>query len=281
MSLAICICTMNRPDELRAALQSLVDGSVLPDQIIVSDDGDGSAEAVAREFESVLYQVGPRQGLGANRNACIAAATTDRIAFIDDDVLVSPEFAERAAAASLTSVTTGWELNHSTDPARKVTPHNASFLGFQRLEPVPVRRSIVINATVFPAALFERALFDERIRYGYEEIDIARHAAHLGWTIEYDDDLHVRHFPSPTNRAGYAGELNVSRLYITRKAYDEYEGSSIKAQVFTAVAAVHHVLYAVKGRHSLRAAVDTVRRSSRMTQERRRERQFTATRGRS
>jgi hypothetical protein len=134
---------------------------------------------------------------------------------------------------------------------------------------------------VFPAALFERALFDERIRYGYEEIDIARHAAHLGWAIRYDDDLHVRHFPSPTNRAGYAGELNVSRLYIPRKACDEYEGSSIKAQVFAAVAAVHHVLNAVKGRHSVRAAVDTVRRSSKMTQERQRERQLTMPRGRS
>jgi hypothetical protein len=153
MSLAICICTMNRPDELTAARPSLVEGSVLPGQIIVSDDGDGGgggAEVVAREFESVLYQVGPRRRLGANRNACIAAATTDRIAFVDDGVLVSPDSTGRARAASLTAVTTGWELKHSTDPARKVTPHNASFLGFQRLEPVPVRRSIVITPPCSP-----------------------------------------------------------------------------------------------------------------------------------
>lgn len=264
MTLSLCICTMNRPDELRVALQSIADGSEFPHQVIVSDDGDGSSRAIAEEFPGVLYQNGPRRGLGANRNACVAAATGDSIAFIDDDVKVSHGFVARASLPLPTmGIVTGWELNHSTDPAHKVTPHNPSFLGFQREDPKDSFRSIVINATVFPSELFAVALFDEQIKYGYEEIDIARHATSLGYEISYDDELHVEHFPSPVNRGLYASELNVSRLYITYKAYYRYDRKPLKAALFNLVAGVHHMLHAIKNRQSLRAAVATVQRARR------------------
>jgi glycosyltransferase involved in cell wall biosynthesis len=250
---------MNRPEELAIALQSILDGSSLPEQIIVSDDGDGSAEDVAKRFAGVTYLSGPRRGLGANRNNCISAATGDLIAFIDDDVTVDREFVSVAKESSLEQVvTTGWELNHSHDPARKVSAHNASFLGFQRVAPGEHLKSICINATVFPRGLFDNALFDEQIRYGYEEIDIARHAVSLGWSIVYNDDLHVSHFPAASNREGYAGVLNVSRMYITHKAYRHYERNRAKAAAFNVFAAIHHLAYAVKGGHPFGEAVTTI-----------------------
>ncbi|CAD5991202.1 glycosyltransferase family 2 protein [Agreia sp. COWG] len=259
-TLSLCICTMNRPEELTTALQSILDGSSIPEQIIVSDDGDGSAREVAQSFAGVTYLPGPRRGLGANRNNCIAAATGDLIAFIDDDVTVDSEFVAVAKQSSVAEIiTTGWELNHSHDPARKVSAHNASFLGFQRVAPGNHLEAICINATVFPRGLFENALFDEQIRYGYEEIDIARHAVSLGWSIVYNDDLHVKHFPAASNRDGYAGVLNVSRLYITHKAYRHYERNRAKAAAFNVVAAVHHLAYAVKGGHRFGEAVMTIR----------------------
>jgi glycosyltransferase involved in cell wall biosynthesis len=258
-NLSLCICTMNRPEELRTALQSILEGSVQPHEIIVSDDGDGTAAAVAAEFPGVVYQQGPRLGLAANRNACIELATGDLIAFIDDDVKVSGEFVAVASSYSEQfAVYTGWELNHSSQPARKVTPHNASFLGFQREDPAGDYRSIVINATVFPAELFKKALFDAKIRYGYEEIDIARHAVRLGFIIRYDDALHVEHFPAASNRDGYAGVLNVSRLYITHKAYSQYDRKPLKAAVFFAVASLHHLLYSVKNGHGAGPAIRTI-----------------------
>jgi glycosyltransferase involved in cell wall biosynthesis len=205
---------MNRPDELHTALESVFAGSRVPHEVIVSDDGDGSARSVAAAFPGVIYLEGPRRGLGANRNCCIAAATGDAIAFIDDDVTVHSKFIERAEQAiKPRTVVTGWELNHSTNPPRKISAHNASFLGFQSQDPGDALNAICINATVFPAPLFEQALFDEQIRYGYEEIDIARHATSLGWSIEYDDQLSVSHFPSPTNRESYAAAFIGRRSY--------------------------------------------------------------------
>jgi glycosyltransferase involved in cell wall biosynthesis len=249
---------MNRPEELATALQSIFSGTSIPEQIIVSDDGDGSAEPVARLFDGVTYLEGPKRGLGANRNNCIAAASGDLIAFIDDDVTVSPDFVSIAKKSEQGAITTGWELNYSHTPPRKVSAHNASFLGFQRIAPSGKLEAICINATVFPRALFASALFDEQIRYGYEEIDIARHAISLGWVIEYNENLHVNHFPAASNREGYAGVLNVSRLYITHKAYSQYERNPAKAVLFNVVASGHHVLYSLKNGHGVGKAVATI-----------------------
>lgn len=251
---------MNRPEELRTALESVLAGTRVPHEVIVSDDGDGSARSVAAAFPGVIYLEGPRRGLGANRNCCIEAATGSAIAFIDDDVTVHSTFIERAEQVIRSrTIVTGWELNHSFSPARKVSAHNASFLGFQSRDPGDALNAICINATVFPMPLFERALFDEQIRYGYEEIDMARHATSLGWRIEYDDQLSVSHFPSQTNRESYAAALNVSRLYITHKAYARYDRRPVKAAAFNVVAGIHHVLYSVKGRHGVGRALRTIR----------------------
>jgi glycosyltransferase involved in cell wall biosynthesis len=250
---------MNRPVELETALRSIFAGDSIPEQIIVSDDGGGTARSVAEAFEGVTYLEGPRRGLGANRNSAIERATGELVAFIDDDVTVDPQFVRVAQGLSTDCITTGWELNHSTNPPRKVSAHNPSFLGFQRIEPAGNFRAICINATTFPRSLFSKARFDEQIRYGYEEIDIARHAVSLGLEIVYNDNLHVEHFPSPSNRDGYAAVLNTSRLYITHKAYAQYDRKPVKAAVFNVVAGAHHLLFSVKNGHGVRRAMATIR----------------------
>lgn len=251
---------MDRPEDLGRALLSVRQGNEQPHELIVSDDGAGTARDVALAH-GATYVEGPRRGLGANRNAAIRASTGELIAFIDDDVLVPADFVGRASAAPTTAVTSGWELNFSDPVPRKVTPHNATFLGFQRLDPRERYRAIVINATVFPARLFEDAQFDEQIRYGYEEIDMAKHAVSLGWRIEYDDRLWVEHHPSPVNRASYSSALNVSRIYITHKSYLHYEQSPAKAAVFNLTAGAHHLLHAAKHRQPLREAIGTLKQA--------------------
>ena len=253
---------MNRPDDLDAAIASVRAGSEQPFELIVSDDGGGTARAVA-EKHGATYVSGPARGLSANRNTAIAASSGQLIAFIDDDVIVSPDFIARASAQPTDVVTTGWEENYAGGSPRKVTPHNASFLGFQREDPRGQYRSIVINATVFPAQLFESALFDEQIRYGYEEIDMAKHAVTLGWRIRYDDAMWVEHHPSPTNRDSYNASLNISRLYITHKSYALYEKAPLKAAVFNVAASLHHLAYSVKGGLPVKAALGTIREARR------------------
>lgn len=257
--ISLCICTMNRPDDLDRCLDSVFEGIEKPDEVIVSDDSADSTATQAvvakyykkysANYPNLIYQSGPRRGLSPNRNACIHRAIGSHIIFIDDDVRVSPKFIaiarEWIAVSTPKALLTGYEVNHRQNElceqtgqteGHKVIPHNTDFWGVQRIPVEHEYRAIVINATVFPRSLFEVALFDEHLRYGCDEIDMARHAISLGYNIVYQDDLYVHHYPSAVNRQQYQRFVHASRFYTTTKAYWHYERSWLKALVYLAFA---------------------------------------------
>lgn len=248
---------MNRPEELNNCLQSVVQSLDPPEEIIVSDDSVNPSltEAIVVNYPEVDYQLGPRTGLGANRNACIKKAQGNYLIFIDDDVLVSANFFRIArqliSNCELQTLITGYELNHGgggrwPGEIRKVVPHNPDFWGLQRLDVIKEYRAIVINATIFPHSLFKQALFDENLRYGCDEIDIAQHAKSLGYQIIYQDNFYVEHHPSPINRDQYQPFIHASRLYTTTKAYWFYENSVLKTLLYILLAPLQLMGSAIK-----------------------------------
>jgi glycosyltransferase involved in cell wall biosynthesis len=219
----------------------------MPDQVIISDDSDDgrTVEELADAFPFVQYHRGPRSGLGANRNACVALATSKHLSFIDDDVLIPASYVrdafnlcQRHASMERSPILSGVEYKHTPTGTILIEPGNADFWGFQRVAPNGVYRSIVINAAIFPATLFESALFDPQLRYGSEEIDMARHAVALGYTIIFDPSLYVDHYPSEINRVEYAGLIDASRMYATAKDYWCHQKSPFKAIAFSGLAPI-------------------------------------------
>lgn len=250
ISISVCICTMSRPDDLRKALIALNACDPRPSQVLVSDDspaGDRRTEELCTEFTFATYQVGPRKGLSANRNAAIVGVTTDWIHFIDDDVIVPDNFyatcRNRISETKTTNglqIFTGWEQNYK-NPAQalRVKPHNVDFWGYQILarddstEPLA---SIVINATLFPLALFRYLRFDEALRFGCEEVDVARHAVSIGSTLTFCDDLYVKHYPSPSNRELYRPWSITSKVYATSKGHLLYSDRPLLVRIATMLA---------------------------------------------
>lgn len=262
----ICICTRNRPVELRRCLDSISRSTVAVDQVVVSDDStDGrTAELLRGSGGSVVYVEGPKSGLGANRNRALYAATGDYILFLDDDACLGEAFLERALACATAHgsngnpcvIVTGCENNYGTI----VRAHDQSFLGFQA---VPYRASvglktIVINSTLFPRALFDVVRFDENLVYGYDEVDIASQAISHGYRIVHADDAMNFHYPSTVNRAYYKPHMDVSRLYVTFKRYAVCEQSYLKAAGFALLAPVH-CLAACAKRRGLSGLADACR----------------------
>ena len=239
VTVSLCICTRDRPVELERCLSSVAAGAKSPEAVVVSDDGNSPAETkdlVESLGEPFKYVAGPRRGLAANRNNCLSHVGTSHVAFIDDDVLTPNDFVSSlatAAEASREAVVTGWERRLVDDRTyARITPHDADFWGLQRRPPGGSPRSIVINATVFPMALFDQIRFDERLQYGSEEIDIAQHAAALGVAIRFDESLWVEHRPSREGRDGYSGLAESSRIYQNIKRFAAYEESPLRALVF-------------------------------------------------
>jgi len=97
--ISVIICTYNRAVPLARALTAFRDQKdPPPTEIIVVDNNssDGTAQAVRRRTEDlrpllpVTYVFEPTQGLSRARNAGIAAARGEILAFLDDDAVPSP-----------------------------------------------------------------------------------------------------------------------------------------------------------------------------------------------
>jgi glycosyltransferase involved in cell wall biosynthesis len=247
-TVAVCVCTRNRPENLQRTLDSINASTIGVDQVVVSDDGTthtvrGLCEALELP---ITYVDGPRIGLGANRNAALDAVTTDLVLFLDDDCLLAPDYFERATAcleAAEPDLGRGRVIVSGTEDNRGdvISASDQSFLGFQQRPYASSTgwHSIVINATLFPATLFDDARFDPQLVYGYDEVDLASRAVAQGYVIVGCSEARNRHFPAEQNRELYAQFVNASRLYVTYKRYRYTEGRRARALAYRAIAPLH------------------------------------------
>ena len=253
-ALSICICTANRPAVLRRCLASIEQGDVLPAEVIVGDDTlDGTATAaVCSDFPFVRYVRGPRQGLCANRNVVIAAAMGEYLSLLDDDSEVTTSFVrlsqEIIARTDGRTIFTGDVLK---DGVERVTPLNPTFWGHfgKPLSPLAPCETIQLNCNLFPRSAFADARFDERIVYGYEDMDLCQQLLAAGHRIEYRPELVNLHLPLP--KASHVlrtqdQQAQRARYYTSLKRYMLWQSRPIRALVYAALApfhqAAHHVL---------------------------------------
>ncbi|CAN5681502.1 hypothetical protein BH23GEM3_BH23GEM3_08110 [soil metagenome] len=100
--ISAAICTRDRPEQLRRALQSLVSQQIAPREILVVDNApttDATRQLVAREFPHVRYLHEPVPGLDFARNRALALAATDIVAFLDDDAVADVNWVGATIAA--------------------------------------------------------------------------------------------------------------------------------------------------------------------------------------
>lgn len=86
-SVVICAYSLDRWDDLRDAIASLQDQTVLPHEtIVVIDHNDDLLKRVRERFPAILaIPNGGTQGLSGARNTGVLAASGDVVAFLDDD----------------------------------------------------------------------------------------------------------------------------------------------------------------------------------------------------
>jgi GT2 family glycosyltransferase len=102
--LSIIICTKNRPADLEITLESVFSQRVLPDYLVIIDDGQaGYTRTILKKFDSVqevrVVYIHPEiesSGLTAARNRGIRALPdlTGVILFLDDDVTLEENYLE-------------------------------------------------------------------------------------------------------------------------------------------------------------------------------------------
>jgi mycofactocin system glycosyltransferase len=208
--LTVVVPVKDRPaavDRLLAALRA--DPATAATPVVVVDDGSADpaalARAAARHGARVLRHDTSR-GPAAARNAGLAAATTDLVAFLDSDCVPRPGWATALAPhaadprlalvapriTALPSRGTGWvDRYEAAVSALDMGSHAA-----------PVAAGTAVSYVPSAALLARRAAlgagFDESMRVA-EDVDLVWRLAAAGWRVRYEPAAEVAHeHPSAT-----------------------------------------------------------------------------------
>jgi GT2 family glycosyltransferase len=186
LSASVVICTRDRPEELRRCLASLPQQTYPPREIIVVDNA--SRDTRTREVAmaaGVSYVREDRAGLDIARNTGARNATSEIVAYTDDDVLLHRRWLERLVAgfdhqqiAAVTGLVLPAEL------ATEAQHHFETFWsfgqGYQRQD-FDAARFAAHSIGVFPAwkigagasMAFRREIFD-RVGFFDERLDVGQ-----------------------------------------------------------------------------------------------------------
>jgi GT2 family glycosyltransferase len=266
MRLSACITTKNRTQELNSCLRALWNSNVKPYSVIVSDDSperevQDKNHNITKQYPGTTYLLGPRAGVCANRNNAVNAVTeTDLVAFIDDDICVSPDFIARAVDqytqmplqqrnCTILSGVTRDQYGHEAGPTK------LSFRGYFCSTDTP--QAVNIHAAVFPRLFFEQEQWDENIFFGYEDAELCLRALKRGYFILHCPELKVLHTcfgmgtlatASLGNLTDYQIHIEAARLYVGIKRYKYLFPDPFKLAAFTSFYFIHMTVFLLKHR---------------------------------
>ena len=97
--ISVIVPTLNRSDEISLFVDTLLQQTVLPDELVVVDAGEGStlenklSTQLSGSSISLVYARG-KAGTSLQRNVAISKASGDILFFFDDDILLEPNYIE-------------------------------------------------------------------------------------------------------------------------------------------------------------------------------------------
>ncbi|MBC5805450.1 MAG: hypothetical protein DLM53_03285 [Candidatus Eremiobacter antarcticus] len=209
LTLAICIPSKNRPDDIARCLESIRRQTVRPQQIIIIDQSKTRYELPP--LEGLVHVYNPEiTGSAAARNVAWSLSSSDIVFFLDDDV----ELLDGCIAQLLR----GFDLHPDAICLQCAITRSSEEFSLSRLMTHVFQRGFFNSAEIhrrgftelrraaggatgFRQSLFEAEKFDERlIGYSYgEDWEFSYRAARYGRLLLLPDAPLVHH-TSPVNR---------------------------------------------------------------------------------
>jgi GT2 family glycosyltransferase len=221
-AVTVTVSTRNRPDQLSAALDSLLQLDYHQLQILIVDNASSGPETrqvvESRGDERLRYVYEERIGLSYGRNRALVEATTPIVAFTDDDVVVDRHWVA-AIAEAFTSADDIALVTGIVPTGELRTPSQAYFerethwqqrlepRTFRRAEPPPDIRAFPLdvgrygtgaNFAVDREIVVRLGGFDEALgigspTHGGEDLDMFLRVLYGGWALAYTPDAIVWH----------------------------------------------------------------------------------------
>ena len=97
MNVSVVIATINREKELKLCINSINSQTILPKEIIIVDDGNLNPENIKQVIADDIaykYHRKDKPSLSASRNMGAELAESELILFLDDDMILEPNYIE-------------------------------------------------------------------------------------------------------------------------------------------------------------------------------------------
>ena len=213
--ITVGISTMDRPDALARCLDALLASTMLPDEVLVIDQGHAPADAVIASRASagppLRHVRQPPNGLSAARNAMFEQACNPVVAVTDDDCVPGADWILSIAGAlqrePMPDAVCGRVLALPQDGLRTyavslradTTP--ADFTS----QTIPWRVGTGANFAALREAVLAVGGYDERLGAGSkgqaaEDLDLALRLLRRGRRIRYEPEAIVYHERQPEER---------------------------------------------------------------------------------
>jgi O-antigen biosynthesis protein len=212
---------MDRPSALERCVRGLLAGETLPSELVVVDQ---SVQPVERELAAALegaeicltYLRAPGRGVSAGRNDGVRAASSDLLAFTDDDCVPAPGWIGALAAAydeGFDGVTGRVLPLPAPPPAVAVSSRTSTVRRtFAGAGQIPWDIGTGGNLSLRREALEAVGGFDEALGPGTrgraaEDVDLLYRVAEAGFTILYEPEAVVYH-EMKTRKARVGGRFD-------------------------------------------------------------------------
>jgi len=275
-AISLLVCTRNRAAYLPACLAAIsaMTPSVTWELVLIDNGSSDETPELLRTFaESAPFPVTivreERRGLGAARNAGIAAARGGLVVFTDDDCYPAPDYLDRYAdvfADPAVGYAAGRILLHDpddypitirteTDP-RPVAPRGFIEPGLVQGANMAFRRHVLLRLGGFDPALGPGG------RFNFEDLDMSSRASLAGYAGGYFPGPVVAHHHRrrlasdiaalkrsyAEGRGAYFASLltrGAPRRPLARHLWTALRWKSVTEIVLEVVAAVHYLAYRI------------------------------------
>ena len=227
-TVSVIVCTRNRPKDIVRCLNSILDQTFSPHEIVVVDSSDSSATQLAinqlmsQPAIKLLYRH-TRPGLTLQRNAGVKCSSGDLLIFLDDDVILEKEYLRGmldAFESDAEGVVAGVQGSFTGIPSRTAFRQLVSrlfmlpgFTGLGRMQasgfpsyiaipPAMIETDVICGGnTAYRREVFQQFKFNEDYAgYGYMEDDEFSYRVSQRYRLLQTPNAKLFHDESPASR---------------------------------------------------------------------------------
>jgi len=227
---SVVVCSYNGARTIGDCLDGLARLDYPDYEVIVVDDGSRDATAaIAHRYAPVLIQT-PNRGLSHARNAGLAAATGEIVAYIDDDARPDPQWLRYLAATFMSTAHAGVGGPNIAPPgdgpiaecvARAPGGPVHVLLNDREAEHIPG-----CNMAFRKSCLEAIGGFDPQFRTAGDDVDVCWRLLERGWTLGFHSAALVWHHRRNSLRTYWKQQIGYGRAeaMLERKWPEKYNG---------------------------------------------------------